>query len=258
MRAIVIAAAFFLTGAHGVAARLSPAADQEFSRYIAVLESRIAAQHTNPDTYLAAVRSRQLLSGGLEVEPVNGGLRSLSGALLHHWRAAALLPGATPKDMLALLRDYNHFSTFYAPQVVSSRALKEDGETATLAMRLKEQRVITVVVDAEYQAESHLVNDRGFSISRSTHMWQVDHPGSSHERRRKEGDDDGFLWRLNSYWSFAATPDGLWIECEAVSLTRDVPLGLSKLLSPILQDLPREALEFTLKSTRNALKETHR
>src|ERR1700733_205599 len=99
MRAIVIRAAFLLTGAHGAAARLSPSADQEFSHYIAVLESRMAAQHANPDTYLAALRSRQLLSGGLEVEPVNGGLRSLSGALLHHWRAAALVRGATPKDM---------------------------------------------------------------------------------------------------------------------------------------------------------------
>ena len=39
----------------------------------------------------------------------------------------------------------------------------------------------------------------------------------------KEGDDDGFLWRLNTYWSFVEVPGGLLIECEAISLTRDVP-----------------------------------
>ncbi len=41
----------------------------------------------------------------------------------------------------------------------------------------------------------------------------------------KEGDDDGFLWRLNTYWSFVEVPGGLLIECEAISLTRDVPAG---------------------------------
>ena len=128
-----------------------------------------------------------------------------------------------------------------------------------LAMRLKEQKVITVVLDVEYRVESRLDGvDRGYSLSRSTHIRQIDNPGSSHERRRAEGDDDGFLWRLNSYWSFARAGDGLRIECEAVSLTRDVPLGLGWLLAPMIQQLPRETLEFTLKATRNVLQEIHR
>ena len=79
----------------------------------------------------------------------------------------------------------------------------------------------------------------------------------------KEGDDDGFLWRLNSYWSFLEVPGGLLIECEAVSLTRDLPGGLNWLAGPLLEQLPRESLEFTMQATRSALqaqatKETER
>ena len=242
-------------GAHGAAARLTPSADIEFARYIAGVETRLASQHANRETYFA--------TGATRIEPVNGGTRTLNGALLHHWRATALVPSATPKQMLALLRDYDHFSRYYAPEVISSHALSDDGETATIAIRLKEQKVITVVLDTEYKVESALIDDRGYSLSRSTHIWQID----DHDRRRTEGDDDGFLWRLNSYWSFAQTGDGLLIECEAVSLTRDVPLGLGWLLTPIIRDLPREMLEFTLKATQKALtsrdhrerlKETHR
>lgn len=260
MRIIGITAAFFLMAAYSPAARLTLSADQEFASYIAGVEARLAMQHGNPETYLATSRARQLSSGSVHIEPVNGGIRSLSGALLHHWRGATFLPNSTPKDMLALLRDYSDFPRIYAPEVVSSRALKDDGDTATLAMRLKEQRLVTVVLDAEYRVESHFIGDRGYSLSRSTHIWEVDDPGSSHERRHKEGDDDGYLWRLNSYWSFAEAADGsgLSIECEAVSLTRDVPMGLGRLLNPLIQTLPREMLEFTLKMTRNALKETHR
>lgn len=237
MRLFAVTATFLLTVPHVRAARLSPSAAAEFARYTGEVETRLARQHSSPDTCVGQRES--------------GSTRGLSGALLHHWRAASFVPHATPQDMLALLRDYNHFSNFYSPRVLSSRAL-----TDGVAMRLQEKKVVTVVLDAEYQVETRLEgNGCGYSLSRSTHIWQVEDAGTAHEHRRTEGDDDGFLWRLNSYWSFI--PDearsGLWIECEAVSLTRDVPRGLGWLLRPMVQQLPREVLEFTLNATKKAL-----
>jgi len=245
------------------AAHLSPQADLAFRQYVTNVEARIAQQHASADTHLAMLNldpghrtsmERRLISGEIAVEPVNPANRDFRGALLHHWRAAAFVPDATPEGMLKLLRDYNHLSRYYAPEVAASHAITDDGETAILAVRLKKQRVRTIVLDAEYRVESRLAsNDRGYSYSRSTHIWQIDDPGTPHERRRREGDDEGFLWRLNSYWSFARTRGGLFIECEAVSLTRDVPIGLGWLIAPIVQDLPSEALQFTLRATKNAL-----
>ena len=113
---------------------------------------------------------------------------------------------------------------------------------------------LTVVIDGEYRVESGLSgHDRGYSVSRSLHFWQVDNPGTTQERRRPEGQDDGFLWRLNSYWSFTRVRGGLQMECEAVSLTRDVPAGLGWLVTPVIADLPRQELEFTLRATKKAL-----
>ena len=111
-----------------------------------------------------------------------------------------------------------------------------------------------MVLDAEFETESGLDgNHRGYSFSRSTHIWQIDQPGTEQERRRAEGADDGFLWRLNSYWRFVESPDGLLMECEAVTLTRDVPAGLGWLIVPVIKSLPRTSLEFTLTATRKAL-----
>jgi hypothetical protein len=250
-----ITATFLLLAANCGAARLSPSAERAFEAYVANLESRLVRQHARPETYLAEDRlDRPLASGDIQVEPVNGGTWQVPGALLHHWRGTAFVPHATPAEMLVVLRDFNHFPAHYAPQVVSARSLRDDGQTATLAVRFKEQRVLTVVLDGEYRVESRLSgHDRGYSVSRSLHFWQVDNPGTAQERRRPEGQDDGFLWRLNSYWSFTRVRGGLQMECEAVSLTRDVPIGLGWLVTPIIGDLPREALEFTLRSTRNAL-----
>jgi hypothetical protein len=254
-----ITATFLLLAANCGAARLSPSAERAYEIYVANVESRLAKQHARPETYLAVHTAdrrfeRPLSSGDIQVEPVNGGTWQVPGALLHHWRGTAFVPNATPAEMLAVLRDFRHFPTHYAPRVVSARALTDDGQSATLAVRFKEQRVLTVVLDGEYKVESKLSgSDRGYSVSRSLHFWQVDNPGTVQERRRTEGQDDGFLWHLNSYWSFTRVHGGLQIECEAVSLTRDVPIGLGWLVTPVIANLPREALEFTLRATRNAL-----
>ena len=47
--------------------------------------------------------------------------------------------------------------------------------------------------------------------------------------------------------------DGVFVECEAVSLTRDIPAGLGWLIGPFIESIPRESLEFTLQATRRAV-----
>jgi hypothetical protein len=251
-----------LLAAPCLAAQLTLPAQQAFENYAAALEKRLAQQHASPDTYLAvfalaeterADAERQLRSGTMRVEPVNGGTHEVSGGLLHHWRGAAFVPGGKAKDMLALLRDYNHLARYYAPEVESSHILSDHGEAATVAIRMRKHKIVTVMLDTEYAVQTGLTGVGGYGFSRSTHIWQIAGAGTAHERRLPEGDDDGFLWRLNSYWSFVELPDGLLIECEAVSLTRDVPSGLAWLIMPIIKDMPRESLKFTLSATRNAL-----
>ncbi len=172
---------------------------------------------------------------------------------MHHWRGTALVSGGKAKDMLSLLRDYNHLATYYTPEVESSHVLPDHGGVTTVAMRMRKQKVVTVVLDGEYEIHTKLTGGSGYSFSRSTHIWQIVSADTANEHRLPEGNDDGFLWRLNSYWSFVEVPEGLLIECEAVSLTRDVPTGLAWLITPIIEDMPRESLTFTLGATRNAL-----
>ncbi len=195
----------------------------------------------------------QLRSGGLRVEAVNGGAHEVDGGLLHHWRGTAFVPGGKAKDLVALLRDYNHLASYYAPEVESSHVLPDHAGVTTIGMRMKKQKVVTVVLDSEYQVHTELTGISGHSVSRSTHVWEVANADTAYERRLPEGNDDGFLWRLNSYWSFIEVPHGLLIECEAVSLTRDVPTGLGWLITPIIENMPRESLAFMLGATRNAL-----
>ena len=245
------------------AVTVSPVAEQAWRAYIRQVEERILQQHTKRDTYLATLncdaqtRARlesQLLSGSVLITPVDGGTKAVAGGLLHHWRAAAFVPGTTARAMLQLLRDYDHLSQYYSPAVISSHLVAADTSGAIVAMRTKQKEIITVVLDSEFRVENTMDGDeRGYEFSRSTHIWQVDNTGSYDERRRPEDDGDGLLWRLNSYWSFVQWRSGLLIECESLSLTRDVPAGVGWLITPIIRDLPRESLEFTIRATEKAL-----
>ncbi|MEQ1887117.1 MAG: hypothetical protein ABL967_18795 [Bryobacteraceae bacterium] len=240
------------------AAWLTPAAENAFQKYVSGVESRLNAQHSTTSTYLAVSSGVGSAGSKFQVESMNGGTWSVEQALLHHWRATAFVPGATPQQMLALLRDYNRLPENYAPQVVSARVISQSSGAARIAMRIQEHRVITIVLDGEYSLESKLEESRrGYSNSRSNRIRQIENAGSANERPLDLGHEDGFLWRLNSYWSFQATNegtvDGVRIQCEAISLTRDVPRGLGWLIIPIIRDFPKEALEFTMQATIKAL-----
>jgi hypothetical protein len=94
----------------------------------------------------------------------------------------------------------------------------------------------------------------GYSISRSTQISEIESPGTPKERALGPDEDHGFLWRLNTYWSYEERDGGLYMQIETVSLSRSVPEGLGWAVKPFVESVPKESLEFTLRSTRDGLK----
>ena len=80
--------------------------------------------------------------------------------------------------------------------------------------------------------------------------------GKSNEKRLAPDTGYGFLWRLDSYWRFEERDGGVYVECRAISLTRDVPRGLGWIIEPIVRKLPGQSLIDTLQATRQALTRT--
>ena len=94
-----------------------------------------------------------------------------------------------------------------------------------------------------------------FSDSISTRIAQVkevDHPDGE---EFPVGHDSGYLWRLNTYWRFEEHDGGLYVQCEALSLTRDMPYGLGWLLKPLVTSIPKHSLGQALGRTREVVME---
>jgi hypothetical protein len=156
-----------------------------------------------------------------------------------------------------MLRDFGGYPKYYAPQVVQARVLGEQGDSVQATMRVRQKHVITVVMDTAYDVRfGRLDAQHGYSVSRSTRIAEIGSPGTSSEHALSASEEHGFLWRLNTYWSYEERDGGLYIQIESVSLTRSIPHGLAWAVRPFVESVPRESLEFTLRSTCDAMRRT--
>ncbi len=125
------------------------------------------------------------------------------------------------------MQDYDHQAEFFAPDVMRAKILSHDGDDFTVFMRFHRTMVVTVVLDTEHRIHYQLI-DATHAASRavSTRVQEVEHAGAGNERDLPEGKDNGYLWRINNYWRFLQRDGGTYVQCESVSLSRDIPTGL--------------------------------
>ena len=243
-----------------VSAEPTPPAVSAFDAYVSTVESRLAQQHRAQNTFLvpsasapqseARLRRGELIVDNLTPFPPHDS----SGAMLHHWRGTAFVPGATAADFLRVTQDFNAYPKYFAPQILQAKVLAQQSDRLQASMRVRQHHLVTVVFDITADiAYGRLDPQHQYSFARSTKISEIDAPGTAKERALSPGEDHGYLWRLNTYWSFEERDGGLYMQIESVSLTRSVPPGLGWLIGPFVESVPRDSLEFTLRSTCNAL-----
>jgi hypothetical protein len=179
---------------------------------------------------------------------------NIPGGLIHDWTGITFVPGVTLQQTLTALQDYDRDADYYRPTVLRAKLLSRAGNSFRVFLRLKETHVLTVVLDTEYEIQYLVVDStHAASVSHSTLITEIENAGSAQEHATPPKDNHGFLWRLYSYWRFYQADGGVYIQCNAISLTRDVPAGLGWLAGPFIENVPRESLDFTLTATREAL-----
>ncbi len=241
----------------------TPAALAAFDRYTAALEAHLTQQHASGRTFLPAAafnpEAGQLRSGKLLLEnatpPANPvGPSADRNATLRDWRGTAYLPGVRAADFEALLHDIPAYPRVFAPQVLHAELLSRAGDPLRILLRVRQHHGLTVVLDTAYNVTfGQLDPQHGWSTSRSFAIVEIAGPGTPHEHPLAPAEAHGFLWRMNTYWTWEERDGGLYLQLESVSLTRPVPTGLGWLVGPYADAIPRESLAFTLGAVRNAL-----
>jgi hypothetical protein len=137
---------------------------------------------------------------------------------------------------------------------MDSRLLSHEGNDFKIFLRVLKKKIITVVLDTDHDVHyTPLEEKRWFCRSYTTRIAEVEGVDTAKEKVLEPDTGYGFLWRLHSYWKFDEKNGGVTVECRAISLTRDIPMGLGWIIDPIVRNLPQESLIHTLDATRRAL-----
>ncbi|MGB6974820.1 MAG: hypothetical protein WBD67_09080 [Terracidiphilus sp.] len=240
-----------------VATQPSPAATAAYDTSIRSLESRLAQQHLSQREFLASLapgssRDRELRRGALLLEDLTPAAPNLPGAMLHHWRATTFVPGATATGFDRLLRDFSAYPHIFAPQVERIAILSGSGDRYQIEMRLRQHHMLTVILELTCTVSFRRLDARrGSSVSACIVRSQSSQSGESSA-------DQGFLWRMNTYWSYEQRNGGLYLQLESVSLSRSIPFGLAWAVRPYVESIPRDSLAFTLSAARRTLQQSPR
>ncbi len=237
-----------------------------FDRYVYLTEERNEAELKRGsallwiDSLSPAQRTEAyaaLKRGEVQIERLstldNGKPIVCPGGMIHHWVGVIFINGAKLDDVLGVLQDYDHQSTYYSPDVERSKIESHDGDHYRVFLRFRRHNVITVVLNTEHDVHYfHDAPGRAHSRSSAVRIAEVENPGARAEKEKQPGDDGGFLWRMETWWRMEERDGGVYVQSEAASLTRDIPTGLGWLVGPFITGIPKETLAFTLESTRKA------
>ena len=154
MRLIALVAA-----ASAVTPAAKPSAEtlKAFDEYVAKAEEQIRREESSAESFVIAPTASTtegqtaLRRGEVTVDQRGPAPAEIPGGLIHHWIGSVFIPRATVADVLTVVQDYDHLTRYYSPEVMNSRLISREGDDFRIALRMREHKVVSVVLDSEYE-----------------------------------------------------------------------------------------------------------
>jgi hypothetical protein len=250
--------------ADAMEAILQPKTVQGFVRYAAAVEARIDKElrenapfldierQTAPELNqtMTALRRGEVVVSRAVARDGSASEIEVDGGMINHWRGTAYIPNVKLDVLLKTLQEPQS-DKHKQEDVLSSRVVQVGENSQKLYLRLRRTKLITVVYDTEYDTTYRRVAaDRALSTSNSTKIVEIENAGTPQERALPEGNDHGFMWRLYSYWRYKQVGDGVIVEVESLTLSRNLPFLFTPFLRPVVNSTARDSITRTLTSMR--------
>jgi hypothetical protein len=248
---------FWLTCA-GLAAQaaLQPETKAAYQEYIAKIAPQMAAQNAAPSGFLWIDRDpgRQQAVRRGEIVTQKVFSSAVPEGMIQHWIGGVFLPGATLARVERVDQDYAAYGKFYGPDISRVNVVSQSRNHFVVAYRITKTKVVTAVLDTVQAIDYQPLGSGKLAVqSHSQSVRQVENPDKPTEQVLAEGEGSGFLWAMNSYWRMQERDGGVYVECEAITLSRGVPTGLGALINPVLQSFAEDSLKKTLEQKRQAV-----
>ncbi len=249
---------FALTAFPAAATELKPETLKAWDSYLVTVKARLQ-EHLQPGACFLSIeesadRARQLRDGEILIHPVgqHTPLRVPAG-MIHDWSGAAFIPNARFEDLISVNRDYAHYKDYFHPSVLSAKAMKGDGDKFGMVL-MNRAAFEHNAIDGEF--ESHTVQvdaHKQYTITNSIRMQQIDDYGQPNEHKLAVDSGDGLIWRIFTVTRYEERDGGVYVETEAVGLSRDIPASLHWVIDPIIRRISRSSIATSLRQTRDAV-----
>ncbi len=254
----VLAPLFMQTAVN--AATLTPDTMAAWEAYLQAAHSRMQ-ERLEPERRFLSIdetggRAEKIRGGEPFIFPFGRTPQKVPSGLIHDWVGIAFIPNAKISDVLSIVRDYEHYSEFYYPAVVRSKLSKDDGgPTDHFSMLLVNRSLISkTALNGDYETSYVRVDDhRWYSISKAIHVQEIENYRTPQEHTLPENEGIGLIWRLSSIALFEERDGGVYIELEAIALSRDIPLTLRWIATPVVRRVSKNSLLTSLQQTIGAV-----
>lgn len=243
------------------AATLKPETVNAWDAYVQTVNARLQERVQPGAKYLWTFenpeRAAKVRAGEFVVSPAGPNPRKIPGGLIHHWIGAMFLPNLTIDQILTVTRDYDRYKEYYRPSVVDSKTIVRGDTGDQFSMRLMNKAFfLKTALDANYNTTNVRLDDRRFySTSQTTRLQEIEEYGAPGEHKLPEGQGGGYIWKVFSIGRFEQRDSGVYVEMEAVALSRDIPLAARFFVDPIVRRVSRNSLLISLQQTQRAVQE---
>ena len=265
--AVCLAILPLVPGAPVYAADLHANATTAFDRYARLTEARMDEEMTGTLPFLwidqlpddrrgqaqAKLRRGEIVVSRMHTRDGDSAV-TFHDAMCHHWVGTVLVPGVRLDDVVTLMQSYERYQDVYSPAVRRSKTLSRDGGHFRVSLQLFMKKIVSVVLNTESDVQYIVVSPKQMQVrSASTRIAEIADADTPRQREQPVGHDSGFLWRFNNYCAIEERAEGTVVQCESISLSRDIPFGLGWLIGRFVTDVPRESLELTLGAIRKSV-----
>jgi hypothetical protein len=243
------------------AAELKQETVKAWQEYVQSATSKMQ-KRLRPENHFLKVDEKQewvtrVRSGEILVSPDDSkNMKKIPSGVIHDWFGAAFIPDAKLNDVVPVARDYDRYKEFYHPTVVDSKTLaRGDGEDRFSIVVMNKSVLMKTAVDIDYKCSYARMDDRRwYSVSEATRIQEIENYGAPQQRELQQGVGHGLIWRLFSVTRYAERDGGVYVELEAIALSRDIPFSLGWIIDPIVRRTSRDSLIASLRQTQGAVR----
>jgi len=250
-----------LAPARTFAADLKPETVQTWDEYVKAVSARNQKRLVSGSSFLSIDeipgQAARLRGGEIIVAPAGPHIPlKVPSGLIHDWAGAAFISNATIPDVLRIVRDYDRYKDVYHPNVLDSKpAAASEWEDRFSLLLMNKSVIARTALDGDYQSVYTRVGDqRWYSVTATTRIQEVADYGTPSQHASPENEGTGLIWRLYSVNRFEERDGGVYVEVEAVALSRDIPFTLRWLVDPIVRRISRSSLVTSLQQTQDAVR----